>query len=86
MAQRPVNKHRGQRIGMALADAGYEGAPDWAATVTDALCDLRHLCDAHGLDFGNLDRIGYGHYQAELHASDAEAQASERHFAEAGRP
>lgn len=84
MAQRKVNKARGAKLGKALVHAGYEGATDWAATVTDALADLRHLCDTHGLDFGKCDRLAYDHYLAERHATDAEAQDTERRFAETG--
>lgn len=85
MAQRKINAARGAKIGAALARAGYEGAADWQATVTDALSDLRHLCDTYGLDFGDCDRAAYGHYIAERHASDQEARDSERQFAKSGR-
>lgn len=34
--------------------------------VTDLLADLRHYCDAEGVDFANQDRIAYGHYRVEL--------------------
>lgn len=78
--QRPVNKNRGKHIAKALVIAGYEGATDWAATVTDALTDLRHLCDTHGLCLSDLDRVAHDHYLAERHASDVEAQDSERQF------
>ena len=84
MKQRPVNAARAARIAKALKDAGYEGPTDWAATASDALADLRHLCDKHDLDFGNLDRIAYDNYLAERHASDAEAKDSERMFQETG--
>lgn len=30
--------------------------------VVDMLTDLRHLCDAKGWEFGELDRIAYRHY------------------------
>lgn len=82
MAQRPINKARAAKLANGLKAAGYEGATDWAATVTDALCDLRHLCDTHGLDFGDCDRLAYDHYLPELHAADQEARDSERQFAE----
>lgn len=32
----------------------------------DLLGDLRHLCDALGLDFAEADRKGYNHYSEEL--------------------
>ena len=47
--------------------AGYEcGEEDPEACVSDMLADLRHLCDALGLDFGVLDDRAHGHYVAEL--------------------
>jgi hypothetical protein len=36
-------------------------------TICDMLADLRHLCDADGLDFAELDRRAYQHYCAELY-------------------
>jgi hypothetical protein len=81
MKQRPVNRDRANRVGKLLAQ-NYEGATDWAATITDALADIRHLCDKHDLDLGDLDRIAHDHYLAERWASDAEAQDSERMFNE----
>lgn len=33
--------------------------------IVDLLTDLRHLCDAVGLCYGDLDRIAYGHYTEE---------------------
>jgi hypothetical protein len=29
------------------------------------LADLRHYCDAHGLDFADCDRRGHDHYTNE---------------------
>lgn len=34
--------------------------------IGDLLCDLRHLCDALGLDFDDLSLRGEGHYNAEV--------------------
>ena len=43
--------------------AGYEaGENDPEACIADLLADLRHLCDALGLDFADLDERAYGHY------------------------
>ena len=33
--------------------------------ITDLLADLRHLCDALGLDFGTIDRAAYLAYARE---------------------
>ena len=43
--------------------AGYEELEDY--TITDMLADLRHLCDALGLDYGKLDDMAYQHYTEE---------------------
>jgi len=34
--------------------------------VTDILTDIRHLCDAKGYSFTDLDRMAYQHYIAEF--------------------
>ena len=36
--------------------------------VIDMLTDLRHLCDAKGWDFADLDRQAYQHYRTEKEA------------------
>lgn len=36
--------------------------------IIDLLADLRHLCDAEGLDFAELDRMAHDHYKVELTA------------------
>ena len=36
-----------------------------ATSVIDLLTDLRHYCDAVGLDYGDLNRVACGHYHAE---------------------
>lgn len=33
--------------------------------VVDALANLRHFCDAHRLDFAQLDQRAYQHYKTE---------------------
>ena len=38
--------------------------------VTDALADLRHLCDRRGYDFAELDRTAYSHYIEEINGRD----------------
>lgn len=59
---------RARKIRNALVAGGHEGASDWKATITDALADLRHLCDSRNLDFGELDHVAYDHYSTERHA------------------
>jgi len=69
--QHPCNAARAKRIKLlypAYADhhddrgvlLGHHGF------VADVLADLRHYCDAHGLDFADRDRVGRTHYVVEL--------------------
>ncbi len=44
---------------------GYAGNEDLEDVVVDILTDLRHLCDAEGLDFAQHDRTAYQHYLEE---------------------
>jgi len=39
--------------------------------VAEILTDLRHYCDAHGLDYGERDRAAYDFYLAEAHGRAA---------------
>jgi len=57
-----TNPNRVARITRTLKLFDEPGEPG----VIDLLADLRHYCDAHKLDFANLDRIAYGHYTAEV--------------------
>ena len=51
------------RLSMAkIALRSYVQVDDEPEAITDLLSDLRHLCDALGLDFAELDRIAYRHY------------------------
>lgn len=59
-----------RRAGFALAAlGGYRavvGDEEPATVIGDLLGDLRHLCDALGLDFEDLVEAGRFHYDAEL--------------------
>ena len=44
---------------------GRIGHDSRAYFLADVLADLRHYCDAHGLDFAECDARGRGHYLAE---------------------
>ena len=61
------NRKRAKRTGKALRQSGlwprHEPFKDIA---TDMLTDLRHLCDAKGLDFAALDRLACMHYSDEI--------------------
>lgn len=59
-----TNAHRADRCESALA--GYNDDYDTVANLIDLLADARHWCDRHGHCFGDLDRIAYDHYLAEL--------------------
>lgn len=49
-----------------LAQQKYWDVSDSAdSAVTDMLCDIRHFCDAEGLDFGKLDKTAHRHYVLE---------------------
>lgn len=39
-----------------------EQGTETEATIRDVLTDLRHLCDVHDLDFGEIDRRAYEGY------------------------
>ena len=45
--------------------AGYEDAED-ESSVTDLLADVRHYCDALGLDYAVMDQRAHSHYLAEI--------------------
>lgn len=53
------------RILNAIAGEYEDDADDILSLITNTLCDLRHLCDKHQLDFAQLDRLGYQTYRAE---------------------
>jgi len=53
------------RIFNAIASEYEDDADDVLSLITNTLCDLRHLCDKHLLDFAKLDRLAYQTYRAE---------------------
>ena len=53
------------RILNAIAGEYEDDADDILSLITNTLCDLRHLCDKHQLDFAQLDRLAYQTYRAE---------------------
>lgn len=62
----PTNDERALKA--ALKVKGYAGkdADDIEADVCDMLVDLRHYCDAVGLDFGRINRIARNHHEEEV--------------------
>jgi len=61
-----TNRERAVRISNLLVPGYGEVEIEQDAVVIDALTDLRHLCDAGGWDFANLDRIAHQHCLEEL--------------------
>jgi hypothetical protein len=61
--QRSENKRRARRLARTLP----EKTEPVDVRIIDCLANLRHLCDAHNLDYAELDRIAYNHYTAEIH-------------------
>jgi len=49
-----------------VAVKGYAGEfHDLEANIVDILADIRHLCEAKGMDFERLDRTARSNYEAE---------------------
>jgi hypothetical protein len=63
-----------------VADQSLEDAPDrMEADEHVAVCmlaDLRHYCDANGLDFADLDRLAYADYVEQAALARAEEGAT----------
>lgn len=53
-----------------LLEEAYPDAGSIAEALSYALCDLRHLADAHNLTFGLWDKTGHSYYAAERHDED----------------
>ncbi len=53
------------RILVAIASEYEDDADDILSLITNTLCDLRHLCDKHQLDFVQFDGLAYQTYRAE---------------------
>lgn len=68
MTDRPdiTNAERADRCESTLA--GYNDDYDTVTNLIDLLADARHWCERNGQCFGDLDRLAYDHYLAELWA------------------
>lgn len=64
MNQSPENQDRAESARMAVV--GYKGGGGTECDIIDILSDIRHLCDAEGLDYDNLSRIAGNHHLAEV--------------------
>lgn len=65
MKMKAVSLVRAKKINMAL-QSSYGKTESMKIIIIDTLADIRHLCDLKGLNFGDLDRIAYRHYCAEI--------------------
>lgn len=62
----PTNNERAAKAAEKVKGYAGEKAEDVEADVVDLLVDLRHYCDAVGLDFGRLNRTARHHHEAEV--------------------
>jgi len=58
---------RANRIQSIIKKTNGTHPEDIKDGVTDILADLRHYCDAHGIDFAKQDKVAYQHYSEEKH-------------------
>lgn len=59
-------KARASALKRILRQTYDEGRGVTATNIVDMLTDLRHLCDAEGLNFADCDRIAREHYRPEF--------------------
>jgi len=59
----PDNARRIKRAQSALKK--YSSLPEDGTGVIDLLADLRHFCEAAGIDYDNCDRIARAHFTEE---------------------
>lgn len=64
--EEPTIKDRADKV-EAVFSYFYDFERDDPKTpVVDILADLRHFCDRHCLDLGDLDNMAHSHYLAEI--------------------
>lgn len=61
-----TNDDRAARAQEAVDTFKRATGTDDEDAISDLLCNLMHLCDVRGDDFGTLLNRGAGHYQAEI--------------------
>lgn len=61
--EKAKNRRKVERANRALTIYGVRTEGD--AAVIDLLADLRHFCEARGMDFDDLNRIAGNHYTDE---------------------
>ena len=62
----PTNDERALKAALKVKGYAGENADDIEADVCDMLVDLRHYCDAVGLDFGRINRTARNHHEEEV--------------------
>lgn len=62
----PTNDERAVKAGLKVKGYAGEKAEDVEADVIDLLVDLRHYCDATGLDFGRINRTAQHYHEEEV--------------------
>ena len=60
-----LNQEHAEVARKAIAACGFDPAQDLAASVSDLLVDLAHLCDAERLDFVAIVTRAIRHWQVE---------------------
>lgn len=58
-----VLERKTKKLRNALREIYGEESPE--TLITDALADMRHLCDADDVSFSEVDRIAQNHYLTE---------------------
>mgnify|MGYP000935753167 CR=1 FL=1 len=61
-----TNNERAAKAAEKVEGYAGEKTDDAEADVVDLLVDIRHNCDAVGLDFGRLNRTARHHHEAEV--------------------
>lgn len=59
-----TNTERAQKADRVVSN--YESDSSLEECLSDLLGDLRHFCDAHGIDFAERDRVGHRNYTCEI--------------------
>ena len=62
-------RNRAENILTALRSAFEDEPADPALLLKDALCDLRHMCEVHGLSFVEIDKSAHALYVEELNVA-----------------
>lgn len=57
------------QLSRIVTDYSEREGTELHCAIRDALIDLRHLCDIHGFDFGELDTDAHRGYLAGLEAA-----------------